>query len=204
MNEPRRPGPGNRPGPNPPWHSRRPNTDDDQTSIARSQPGPPRRYPPPAAPPAYRPPQPPDTPWYLQRPNRSAAPKPLTEHQKPTTTVKDARPSRILTWLLVGAGGLALLTGIAVLAVNIPKLAVTGGTVLDVRKVQAGVLQTLSDPASGYGANTVTDVSCNNGHNPSADKGTAFTCDATVNGTQRHVAVLVSDDNGTYEIDGPR
>jgi hypothetical protein len=94
--------------------------------------------------------------------------------------------------------------GIAVLVINIPKLGTTGGTVLDVSKVQAGVLQTLSDPAGGYGANTVTDVSCNNGRNPSADKGTTFTCDAIVNGGQRHVTVIVSDDSGTYEIDGPR
>ena len=70
-------------------------------------------------------------------------------------------------------------------------------------QVQVGVLQTLSDPAGGYGANTVTDVTCNNGHNPSANKGTTFTCEATVNGAQRHVTVVVSDDNGTYEIDAP-
>ena len=99
---------------------------------------------------------------------------------------------------------MALLIGTAVLLGGVAKLGVTGGKFLDVAKVQAGVLQTLSDPASGYGANTVTDVSCNNGHNPSADKGTTFTCDATVNGAQRHVTVVVSDDLGTYEIDGPR
>jgi hypothetical protein len=90
-----------------------------------------------------------------------------------------------------------------VLLSSVAKLGITGGTVLDVTKVQAGVLQTLSDPAGGYGANTVTDVSCNNGRNPSATKGTTFICDATVNGAQRHVTVVVSDDNGTYEIDGP-
>jgi hypothetical protein len=79
-----------------------------------------------------------------------------------------------------------------------------GGTELDVTKVQAGVAQTLSDPVNGYGANTVSEVSCNGGRNPSAAKGTEFTCDATVNGARRHVSVLVSDDNGTYEVDGPR
>lgn len=99
---------------------------------------------------------------------------------------------------------MAVLIAAAVLLGSIFKLGIAGGTVLDVAKVQAGVLQTLSDPASGYGANTVTDVSCNNGHNPSADKGTTFTCDATVNGAPRHVTVVVSDNHGTYEIDGPR
>jgi hypothetical protein len=87
---------------------------------------------------------------------------------------------------------------------NISDMGVGGSTVLDVSKVQAGVLQTLSDPASGYGANTVTGVSCNGGRNPSARKGTTFVCNATVNGAQRHVSVFVSDDSGTYEIDRPR
>lgn len=93
---------------------------------------------------------------------------------------------------------------IVFLLTNVAKLGIGGGAVLDVAKVQTGVSQTLSDPASGYGANTVTDVSCNGGRNPSADNGTTFTCDANVNGTQRHVTVVVSDASGTYEIDGPR
>jgi hypothetical protein len=90
------------------------------------------------------------------------------------------------------------------LVANISDLGITGGTVLDVTKVQTGVLQTLSEPASGYGANTVRDVSCNRGRNPSAAKGTTFVCDVTVNGALRHVSVFVSDDKGTYEIDRPR
>jgi Domain of unknown function (DUF4333) len=87
---------------------------------------------------------------------------------------------------------------------NISDMGVGRGMVLDVSKVQTGVLQTLSDPASGYGANTVSEVSCNGGRNPSARKGTTFTCEATVNGAQREVTVAVSDDQGTYEIDRPR
>jgi hypothetical protein len=106
--------------------------------------------------------------------------------------------------LLIGAGIVAVLIAAAALLGEVSKLVGTGGKVLDVAKVQAGVLQTLSDPASGYGANTVSDVSCNNGHNPNADKGTTFACDAIVNGIQHHVTILVSDDNGTYEIDAPR
>jgi Domain of unknown function (DUF4333) len=105
---------------------------------------------------------------------------------------------------LIGAGIVAVLIAAALLLAGVAKLGVTGGKVLDVAQVQVGVLQTLSDPAGGYGANTVTDVTCNNGHNPSANKGTTFTCEATVNGAQRHVTVVVSDDNGTYEIDAPR
>ncbi len=164
--------------------------------MARQLPVPPRVY--------QQPPPPPDLPWYLQRPDR---PQPPAEHQRPTAATKDAEPAdrrRFIPWLLAGAGGFALLAAIAVLLANVAKLGVGGGAVLDVAKVQAGVLQTLSDPASGYGANTVSDVSCNDGRNPSAAQGTTFTCDATVNGAPRHVTVVVSDGNGTYEIDGPR
>lgn len=83
-------------------------------------------------------------------------------------------------------------------------LGVGGGKVLDVAKVQSGVLRILSDPASGYGANNVTNVSCNNGRDPNATKGTTFTCNLTVNGARRQVTVVVSDDNGTYEVGRPR
>jgi hypothetical protein len=109
-----------------------------------------------------------------------------------------------MPWLLVGLGAVAALIAVAVLLSNLSNLGITGGTVLDVRQVQNGVLQTLSDPAGGYGANAVTDVSCNGGRNPSAHRGTTFTCDATINGASRQVAVVVSDDKGTYEIDRPR
>ena len=213
MNDSPQPEPGNERGSGEPWYLRRPTTDD-HTSIAKPRPSPPRRYPPPTPPPAsprppaaHRPSPPADIPWYLERPERPPQESPAAEHQKPTAKPKDtgsADPKRLLPWLLVGGGGLTVLIGSAVLLSNITKLGITGGTVLDVSKVQTGVLLTLSDPASGYGANTVTDVSCNNGRNPSADKGTTFTCDATVNGAPRHVTVVVSDDKGTYEIDGPR
>jgi hypothetical protein len=206
MNDSPQPDPGNGRGSGEPWYLRRP-TSDDHTNIAKPRPSPPPRYPLPTPPPAsprphdaHRPSPPPDTPWYLERPERSP-------QEPPTAKPKDtgsADPKRPLPWLLVGGGGLTVLIGSAVLLSNITKLGITGGTVLDVSKVQTGVLLTLSDPASGYGANTVTDVSCNNGRNPSADKGTTFTCDATVNGAPRHITVVVSDDKGTYEIDGPR
>jgi hypothetical protein len=49
-------------------------------------------------------------------------------------------------------GVLVVLIGVAVLLANLSSVGFAGGTVLDVTKVQAGVLATLSDPASGYGA----------------------------------------------------
>jgi hypothetical protein len=206
------PGSGREPGPDTPWYRRRPDSGD-PTSIARPRP-PQRAYPAPAPPPpAHRPPPPglasqaPDVPWYLQRPDRAIPPPPAVERSTPLAEPKSgdsAGRNRLAPWLLVGAGALAVLIGAAVLLADIFKMGITGGTVLDVTKVQSGVLQTLSDPASGYGANTVTDVSCNGGRNPSAAKGTTFVCDAIVNATQRHVSVFVSDDCGTYEIDYPR
>jgi hypothetical protein len=199
-------------GPGTPWYLRRPNPDD-QTGFAGPGRTPPRPYPPPAA--GRRsaggegPPKTPDIPWYLQRPDRPPTPAPIpNEPQRDSAAGRPAAEiadqPKIKPWLLVGIGALAVLIGASVLLGNISKLSAAGGTFLDVAKVQAGVLQTLADPAGGYGANTVTEVSCNNGRNPSAKRGTTFTCDATVNGAPRHVTVVVSDDNGTYEIDGPR
>ena len=78
------------------------------------------------------------------------------------------------------------------------------GTVLDVRKAEAGVQQILSDPINGYGANEVTAVKCNGGKNPAAEAGKGFACDVTINGAQRQVQVVFRDDAGTFEVDGPR
>jgi len=77
------------------------------------------------------------------------------------------------------------------------------GTVLDVRKAEAGVQQILSDPINGYGANEVTAVKCNGGKNPAAEAGKGFACDVTINGAQRQVQVVFRDDAGTFEVDGP-
>lgn len=129
----------------------------------------------------------------------------MAEPQKPSSRAEVGVATvrnRYRTRVLAGVGGLAVVVVVAVAFANLSSF--TGGKALDVNRVQVGVQQTLSDPASGYGANTVTDVTCNGGRNPSAAKGTTFTCDAIVNGTRRHVTVLVADDNGTYEIDGPR
>jgi hypothetical protein len=206
MNRPPGPGSGHDPDADTPWYLRRP-TSDDQTGIFRPRPNPPRPAPPHRYPPPTRPPPgPPVTPWY-QRPDRPVPPAPATTPPEPPAPRKGdatAARRRRTRQVLIGAGIVAALIAAAVLLGEVSKLVGTGGKVLDVAKIQVGVLQTLSDPAGGYGANTVSDISCNNGRNPNADKGTTFTCDAIVNGIQRHVSVLVSDDDGTYEIDSPR
>jgi Domain of unknown function (DUF4333) len=106
--------------------------------------------------------------------------------------------------LLVGAGILVVLINAVVLVLGLQKLGWFNSKALDVSKAQAGVQQVLTDPVSGYGAKNVTDVVCNNGQNPTAEKGDSFTCEVSVNGRKRHVTVVFRDDNGTYEVDRPR
>jgi hypothetical protein len=91
-----------------------------------------------------------------------------------------------------------------VLLMGLSMLGLSRGKELDVSKAQAGVQQILTDKIKGYGLINVTDVRCNNGRNPAADKGDSFVCEATVNGAKRHVSVVVEDDNGRYEVDRPR
>jgi hypothetical protein len=204
-------GPRGEPGPDTPWHQQRP-ASGDPTGIARPRPPQQRPQPPTPPQPAHRPPTPgrppqgPEIPWYLQRPERVTPPPPVEHRTPPTEPTPSGANGRtgLLPWLLVGAGALAVLIGAAVVIVKISDIGIGGDTLLDVSKVQTGVLQTLSDPASGYGANNVSDVNCNGGRNPSARRGTTFTCTATVNGAQRQVTVAVSDDSGTYEVDRPR
>ena len=203
-------GPEREPGSDTPWYLRRPDSQD-RTSLTRPLRTPPPGRPAPAPPPGRRPPPAgrpaPDTPWYLQRPDRATPPPPAVERVTPPTEpthTDTARGQGVAPRVLVGAAVVAVLVAAALLLANLPNQGITGGTVLDVSAVQNGVLQTLADPASGYGANDVTDVSCNGGRNPSARQGTTFTCDATVNGARRQVTVAVSDDEGTYEVDRPR
>lgn len=184
----------NDPRPGGEWYGR-PRLSGDETAAA---PAPqPQRRPPPTVPRygqpqgGYHPPQPLITPWY-QRP--AAPPAPIPPAHTPST-----RP------ILIGAAVAAVLLIVGALLVSgVSRLRVADGKVLDASKVQAGVLRILSDPASGYGANTVSEVSCNNGRNPSAAKGATFTCDVIINGTERQVTIVVSDDDGTYEIGRPR
>jgi hypothetical protein len=77
-------------------------------------------------------------------------------------------------------------------------------SVLDVNRAQDGVRQILTDPNTGYGAPNVTDVACNNGANPTIEKGATFTCDATINGAKHKVTVTFQDDSGTYGVGRPQ
>jgi hypothetical protein len=113
-----------------------------------------------------------------------------------------ARGGISLRQILIGFGILLLVGEAVALVLGVNQLGVFGGNELDVVKVQAGVQRILSDPIYGYGTHSVTSVSCNGGHNPSADKGDTFTCAVTIDGAAGHVTVLV-EDNGTYSVDRP-
>lgn len=74
---------------------------------------------------------------------------------------------------------------------------------LDVAAVQAGVAHVLSDPA-GYGARGVSDVSCNDGQNPTVTKGGTFTCQVTIDHLKHQFVVTFTDDSGSYEVSAPK
>lgn len=61
----------------------------------------------------------------------------------------------------------------------------------------------LTDPIDGYGRDNITNVWCNSGVNPTVRAGSSFTCQVSVDGTQRQVTAVFSDDAGTYEVDRP-
>lgn len=96
----------------------------------------------------------------------------------------------------------ALLIGLILTKIDLS--AITGTTELDVNQAQIGVQQVLTDPINGYGRDNVTGVRCNNGVNPTVKAGDSFTCSVNVDGAQRQVTVVFSDDKGSYEVDRPR
>lgn len=68
---------------------------------------------------------------------------------------------------------------------------------LDISKTQRAVEQILRDPVDSCGARTVTRVTCNSQVGPTIKRGDEFSCDATVDGAPRRVAVVFQDDDGT-------
>ncbi|WP_240630959.1 DUF4333 domain-containing protein [Mycolicibacterium sp. GF69] len=114
-----------------------------------------------------------------------------------------SKRSRRRTWLWAGSGVVAFEALVLIIALSYFGY-FNGGTVLDVRQAESGVVQILSDPINGYGANDVTAVRCNDGEDPKVEEGNSFVCDVTVNGAARQVLVVFRDDAGTYEVDGPR
>jgi hypothetical protein len=105
---------------------------------------------------------------------------------------------------LIGGGVLVGAIAAAVVALALLRFGAFGGQVLNVSKAEQAVKQVITDPVTGYGVAGVTDVKCNNGHNPTAKKGASFTCEVIVAGKKHQVRAVFIDDNGTYEVDRPR
>lgn len=96
--------------------------------------------------------------------------------------------------LIVGVIAVSLLSG--VVNGDNKKVAVTG--------VQTEVQQILQDRVSGYDADDIKGVKCNNGQDPVVKKGKSFTCDVSVRGKRRQLTVTWRDDDGTYEVGLPQ
>jgi hypothetical protein len=77
-------------------------------------------------------------------------------------------------------------------------------TKLDIDAAQTGVQRVLTDEANGYGAKNVSNVKCNDGQNPTVEKGGTFDCEVSIDGTKRQVTVTFQDDDGTYEVGRPK
>ena len=77
-------------------------------------------------------------------------------------------------------------------------------TELDVTIAQRSIEQLLSDKANGYGLSAVSDVTCNNGKNPTVRAGATFTCNLRISGTPRQVNVTFDNSSGDYTVSPPQ
>lgn len=102
--------------------------------------------------------------------------------------------SLIAAVLIIGVVAVLLVTG--VLNQDTKKIAVAG--------VQTEVQQVLVDRITGYTSDDIKDVKCNNGQDPTVEKGGSFSCDVTVRGKQHKLTVTFQDDNGTYSVGLPQ
>jgi Domain of unknown function (DUF4333) len=139
-------------------------------------------------------------PQYAQQPAQYGYPGPYGA--KPAEAA--AAPNQSKGWLLITGGVLVGAIVALALVLGLWQFGAFNSQVLDVNNAQEAVKRVITDPTAGYGVDNVTDVNCNNGDNPSAEKGDTFTCQVTVDGKKRHVTAVFIDDNGTYEVDRPR
>ncbi|MCH9729986.1 MAG: DUF4333 domain-containing protein, partial [Actinomycetia bacterium] len=125
-----------------------------------------------------------------------AAPAVIAAAQKPRSKTR----SKVLL-----GGGVAVVVAAAVVAVTalwVPGFA--RSTTLDANAAQDSVRQILTDPVpAGYGAQNVTDITCNDGTNPPVRTGDTFTCAVTINNNTYQVTATFTDDTGAYIVGRP-
>lgn len=183
---------------NPPNLARPGRPDWGQQRTPAPPPSPPRLQQPPA--PRAAPP-PPHSPVYPAPVGRTPIPPRVQSSSAPPEAVS-IKPSRAFRFVLIGASVVAIVALVAAGALLLWKT--PSAKQLDVANAQQGVAEVLSDPINGYGAEQVSQVSCNGGTNPPIVDGRTFTCRAVIDGDPYDVTVTFKGDDGTYEVDWPR
>jgi hypothetical protein len=120
----------------------------------------------------------------------------------PTGTEEGSKKSLAVIGTVVGLLAAVIVAVVLVLGFWKPGFFVT--TKLDIDAAQTGVQRVLTDEANGYGAKNVSNVKCNDGQNPTVEKGGTFDCEVSIDGTKRQVTVTFQDDSGTYEVGRPK
>lgn len=165
--------------------------------VTPSPPRPPRPQPPPSP----RAAPPPRTPVYPAPVSRPRIP-PRKRSWPASPGAASTRPPRTLRLALISTSVIAAAALATAVALRVGTT--TSQEQLDVAKAQQGVAEVLSDPVNGYGAEQVSQVSCNGGTNPPIVDGKAFTCQAVIDGNPYDITVTFKGDDGTYEVDWPR
>lgn len=144
----------------------------------------------------------PTPPPAAEHPSDEAAP---TETPSATTAPDDPSlpgSKRAKRAAQLGAA-LAVITA-AFLILGLWKPGFLNTTKLDVTIAQRSIEQLLADQANGYGLSAVSDVTCNNGQNPTVRAGATFTCTLRVGGTPRQLTVTFDNSSGDYTVSPPQ
>lgn len=122
------------------------------------------------------------------------------------TTAPDSPPgTRAVTTKRAAQVGAAAAVGIAAfLILGLWKPGFLNTTKLDITVAQRSIEQLLSDKANGYGLGAVSDVTCNNGQNPTVRAGASFTCTVRISGIPRRVNVSFDNSSGDYTVSPPQ
>lgn len=122
------------------------------------------------------------------------------------TTAPDHPPvRRVARTKRASQVGAAAAVGIAAfLILGLWKPGFLNTTKLDITVAQRSIEQLLSDKANGYGLAAVSDVTCNNGQNPTVRAGATFTCTLRIAGVPRQVNVTFDNSSGDYTVSPPR
>lgn len=131
---------------------------------------------------------------------------PPPAHTFTATATPDSPPSRrVARTTRASQVGAAAAVGIAAfLILGLWKPGFLNTTKLDITVAQRSIEQLLSDKANGYGLGAVSDVTCNNGQNPTVRAGATFTCTVRISGIPRRVDVTFDNSSGDYTVSPPQ